>query len=696
MLAECRRLPRETSSSSAHAENTDAGADADIGLELAPRTPEQNAALRRARELDRRLRALARQEAKCRRVLGWIARELLASQAYQTLGFARLSDYTRERLGLSARELQSLVHVGSALDQLPAIAAAFEAGDVSWTHARILVEVATRESEHHWLELARTRTVRALEACVRRHAGALPSSALNALDDSSEDGVHIDGEPAVPVRVACPRRLRRLWRAALELAERVAGARLSPWQAAEVIAAEGLSGAPLPAAAPARAWRDRGEDAARRASSDDTHRAAGDAWTTTALQRRARRAHANPNERSGSAAFDWPPFEDAIPREIWALAQGLAQANARELDARLRTVVRTMRETDAQLGRLLRSMVDDRLYQDLHFASAAHYVGERLGISGRKASGLVAIERRCAAAPTFGAAYGNGEISWVRALTLLPVIDERTAAAWVARAAAVTVRRLSDEVGWVLDRADTAEPDRPLAPPPARTVLAEQGLQMRARETGVLATETAQLLVTETGQASVAAVDPATNAGHSAASTLEPTDAEVRFTAPISVVALFRSALVAFATPGESPWRGLERLLDHVNAEWTRQPRHRDPVFARDGWRCAVPACSSRRNLQDHHIRFRSRGGTNARWNRVALCAWHHLRGIHLGIVEASGKAPQDVHWSLGMKSGTPFLRLVGDFYVLDASLAGTSSSSAGPVRDWESETAVYPESRAG
>jgi hypothetical protein len=57
------------------------------------------------------------------------------------------------------------------------------------------------------------------------------------------------------------------------------------------------------------------------------------------------------------------------------------------------------------------------------------------------------------AAP-FAAAYGHGALSWVQALTLLPVIARATARDWVARADAVTVRRLTDEVNWVLTMRD--------------------------------------------------------------------------------------------------------------------------------------------------------------------------------------------------------------------------------------------------
>jgi hypothetical protein len=96
-----------------------------------------------------------------------------------------------------------------------------------------------------------------------------------------------------------------------------------------------------------------------------------------------------------------------------------------------------------------------------------------------------------------------------------------------------------------------------------------------------------------------------------------------------------------------------------------RQPRHRDPIFERDGWRYTTPACASRRNLHDHHIRFRSQGGGNSRDTRITVCAWHHVRGIHARRLRAWGSAPDDVHWQLGVPSdGRAFLELIGDRYV--------------------------------
>jgi len=53
-------------------------------------------------------------------------------------------------------------------------------------------------------------------------------------------------------------------------------------------------------------------------------------------------------------------------------------------------------------------------------------------------------------------------------------------------------------------------------------------------------------------------------------------------------------------------------LFDHALESWGANEgrvRREHRVFARDGWRCTVPGCTSYRNLHDHHIVFRSVGG---------------------------------------------------------------------------------------
>jgi hypothetical protein len=132
---------------------------------------------------------------------------------------------------------------------------------------------------------------------------------------------------------------------------------------------------------------------------------------------------------------------------------------------------------------------------------------------------------------------------------------------------------------------------------------------------------------------------------------------------PRDVIRLLRAALCTVRrhierqsgrcpTPGEA----FEAMLDHAFAEWmprqTRRMRRAQRVYERDGWRCTAPACSSYRSLQDHHIVFRSKGGSDALANRTTLCAWHHLRGVHAGRMRCSGTAPDGLRFELGIREG--------------------------------------------
>jgi hypothetical protein len=613
--------------------------------------------------LDPYLHRLASQEARCRRVLGALAREFLRRDAHHALGFARLDDYAHERLDISGRELQSAARVVAAQAGLPALAAAFDCGTLSWTQVRLLVPVARPETEAQWLVLARQRTVRALEALIAAALkpdapGAPPMVAhedgaeqeaptdatppvppgaagavREALDDCTEDGRIVYGEPEVTLRVRCPRWVRSLWREVVELARRMAGEPLAVWRAAEAIAAEGLS---APEARPHAGNSDgRGDGAAREDGPAHGDGSALEGKTPARLGSPWRAASADPTEtraaftaRSGFDTIDWSLVAEALPADVEALGGEVTACDARTLDARMRAVMDAMRRVDWQLGRILRLFLDCRLYAILGFSSGARYVRERLGISTRKARMLVALERKTWACPALLEAYRRGAISCLRALTIAPVANERHGAARVARTGEITLRRLHDEVAWALDVQDARVAFASVAPPAAGAPLVVPPRQMRAPHD-------------------------------------EVDDAEVSFRGPASVVALFRNAVAAFHAPLTPAWTGLVQLLAHAKVEWERQPRHRDPVFARDGWRCTVPACSARRNLHDHHIRFRSQGGDNIRGNRVTICAAHHLHGIHAGRISAWGRAPEAIHWQLGVQTGRrPLLELLGERYV--------------------------------
>jgi len=513
--------------------------------------------------MDEVLRRLARQEALCRRVIGRLARPFLRRRAHVRLGFIRIDDYARERLGVSGRELQELGRVSRRLEELPHVSRAFAEGALSWSHVRLLASIATPDDEAEWVARARTLSVRALAA------------------PRDPDDEAIDGEPSVRFRLRCPRRVRRLWHHANEYASRMSGTRLAAWRAAEVIAAEGSASAAVLDVRPA----------------------------------------VRPCAASPPDDVPWEAIAEALPDDVARLAFMADALDPFQLDARLAAAVRALQRIDFQTGRLLRLVADRRLHHAYGFRTLADYVRDRLGCSQRRARALLALDRRLVAFPALTEAYRSGEIGLARALAILPVLHPESEAEWVRRAQEVTLRRLSDFVEWAVEVGALRPPSpdaTPVLPP-----LEERQMCARA------------------------------------------CDAEVVFDGPASVVSLFRAAVRAFTPRGAPVWEGLERLLLHALGEWTRQPRHRDPIFERDGWRCAVPACTARASLHDHHVVYRSEGGTHAWGNRVAICAAHHIHGIHGMRIKVSGVAPHDLTWEIGLRRPRPPLfRTHGDRYL--------------------------------
>ncbi|MGH7805124.1 MAG: DUF222 domain-containing protein, partial [Candidatus Binatia bacterium] len=103
---------------------------------------------------------LAGEEARARCELGRVAARFLAIKAHDRVGFPRVADYARERLGISGRELQSFAFVAARLAVLPLVAAEFLRGEISWSQVRLLCAVADADSQAGWLARARGRTVR--------------------------------------------------------------------------------------------------------------------------------------------------------------------------------------------------------------------------------------------------------------------------------------------------------------------------------------------------------------------------------------------------------------------------------------------------------------------------------------------------------------------------------------------------------
>jgi hypothetical protein len=552
---------------------------------------------------------LAHARGPLRHTLAELASRLASARGWERLGYARLRDYAVERLGLSARALQDLAHVGEALRELPTLAQALERGLLSWTKVRLLCRVARPEDEAGWVAYARRVTARELAREVRAlDLGALEGPRNGRVDD---DGAPEEAREAVVVPVEPF--VRGRWSYAQRLAQRVAGESLPTWECMEAVAAEVVSALPLE---PSMAR----EVAALPLTEPPAGAANGCAHQT------ARRP---------------APPPDVISR----LTSRLDAADPFELDARLRRAVALEQRLEAELAPLLLETARRRLYRDVGCRSLEEFARERLGLSPRKARMLLRLARAGRAVPPLRAAWRDGGLSWVKAHALVPVLmlAPGRAEAWIGWAAGTTARRLAEDVDAALILAD----EDPHA------FEATGGLPLLPRD----------LPRDEAPPGFPTGVQTRARPRESGAST-EPR--RLFWLAPLPAAVFFRAVLCSVRrhlerTTGRLPTPGqaFTAMLQHAIHSWTlREGRlptaHR--VFERDGWRCTVPGCTSYRNLHDHHVVFRSAGGGNELANRVTLCAWHHLRGVHAGRLRVQGSAPHGLTYELGIRAGAPAL----------------------------------------
>ncbi|MFO0584551.1 MAG: HNH endonuclease signature motif containing protein [Anaeromyxobacter sp.] len=94
----------------------------------------------------------------------------------------------------------------------------------------------------------------------------------------------------------------------------------------------------------------------------------------------------------------------------------------------------------------------------------------------------------------------------------------------------------------------------------------------------------------------------------------------------------------------------LVKLADHFLMAWggDRMPPKTVSQKQRAKYhRCCFPGCS-RRSAHGHHIEFRSQGGSEDDWNRIPLCAYHHLVVVHEGFATITGIFPEAVEVRVG------------------------------------------------
>ncbi len=646
----------------------------------------------RGADADGRIRLLVAERRGVRLLLGTLAGELIARSRFEPLGFRTLGDFARERLGVSATSLREWARVARALCELPRCCEAVESGAVSWSVARRAVAFATPETDEAFAQALHGRTVHAAAAMLRAAFGSAaqagtgeqekaeatdaqenqtrgcgcqgaPSGApgevsphAGAPTDPASDGEEDDDR--VRLRVPLARAHHGRWLAALELARRSAGASLPVWECAELIAAEALSAIPphqvadaaralgLPGGEAGRAGTGEGAGAQRA----EPHAPAGCAGSgrrpscvagvivkpaVTAARADADRPSCvagGPRAGDGRSiaggtgpehglrhvafpALRWsaPEARRRAPRlDLRAIQRWAQAASPHGLDRALRKALARLQGLDHDLGHVLRQVADRRLYRELGFPSFERYAAERVDVSPRTARRWVWLARLAPPASAVAEALRTARLTPKQAALVAAAASPFEQQALVEHAQQVTLRRLEDDLA------------------------AAELLRPRTHVTFSAPREAANvfLLALEAAARHLAACPGGGGEGRKARAPGPP------------------AATTA-------PEAALGWILDHAISTWTHEgEQFRDSAdFTRDGFRCTAPGCTQRRNLQSHHVVFRSAGGPDVPWNRTTLCAFHHLRGIHAGVVSCRGKAPGELVFALGLRpAGPPLL----------------------------------------
>jgi len=613
--------------------------------------------------LNRLTPALARAAASFKRQRGWLE-----------LGFACIDDLARERFGRSGRWLRDLASLSQAFDRLPRLAAALSGDDgrhpIGGAAALQVARVASDDSLAEWLALARTVPVRRLRKAVGRALAEGSRWPLRC--DMEADGEARAENAAVPesgetrhapdgrgrkdtpfatrhVRVRVPAAVRGAFGVALHLYRAVEGYAATVTSFVEALVAEATTGAsPVDLA---------------------TASPAGGGATRETLELLLARATGNWSHLSGSAGDSWAFAMARRSLQRFRQLEAVAGTGGpAEVEAQIRALAELEDELHRRLGLLLAEMGDGGAWSRLRFAGLGHYAEERLGISRTTARDRAAAARALRRLPVVRDAYESGAIGLeatmriVRAVGPGPV-DERAQREWVVHAREITIKRLREEtraLSW--QRAGVSgvvAGDAGAAPAPLTDAQWQVSLRF---ESGMTRARLAEL-------------------GRLAAASPTPDDfLELRLPEPLieSLLASIESRCRDLAGAGRSPldgrpsgsvraartfsaggegiptWVGLLSLLEEFVETWdppaAANRRRGDRVYSRDGWRCTAPACTSRRNLEMHHVWHRSQGGPDAEWNLATVCRMHHHRGEHGGLASCRGRAPLGLTWRLGRK----------------------------------------------
>lgn len=513
---------------------------------------------------------------------------------------------------------------------------------------------------------------------------------IGSNESTEETREERDEEELHTVRIAAPRAVIAAFTEARELYGAVTGGPACLTEFVEALVAEARTGPVAPLEEPSVGHVNSPAEARERAMADRTER-----WADLNSLNHWSELLADVREKV----------------EILESAITEAERGSSDTDALIRSLIAHEEDVERNLGVVLAAMSAMGSWQELRFTSLGHYAEERLGMSRSTAEERARLARGLAQRPTLRESYERGRLGSAAALLLLRLakdchLDHRTESEWASHAEEITFKRLRDEARLALRAealAETTLDDRtegtldmqavPRDPHPPgttgpatpsdsawsasiarrpgdaiarvnalalaasrdasglRTLWLKLPESLAAPFVGAVRSRRDQVEQALRNSAWISGSSTELDGGRDPRDSSVPTWEGPEGAEPRSLGA-GSSRTFSTAIPALPEWIGLLALVEEFVATWDdpkgHPRRHGDEIYIRDGWRCMAPGCTSRKNLEDHHIIYRSRGGSDDLWNRVTLCRFHHQQGEHGGLMRCRGKAPLGLIWSLG------------------------------------------------
>ena len=340
-----------------------------------------------------------------------------------------------------------------------------------------------------------------------------------------------------------------------------------------------------------------------------------------------------------------------VLRQGGALGQSgpLDRNSAHALDFRLRRLIAQRRRMMVRHEAKLLQFHGESVHSLLGYRRFDEFARIELGLSPSKTFEMLDRARRYRQEHPIAIARATGRIGAIQASLLNQIwrmgLPRSDLPRWIDLAGRLTVRGLRDRIAWAREQADSDYRAWSLrgCPPPTEVELRTARhslLELAANPVPTSLLERRTL----------------------------PWKRKVRFQWVLDEdTAGFLAQLIASVQKQSiqeghgicESWRALIILCYHARRAWSQLEhagsRKDEAVLDRDDWRCAVPGCSSRRSLHRHHIVFSSHGGSDASENLITVCAFHHLIGVHQGILAIRGKAAhgcEDLRFDLGLRPG--------------------------------------------